>query len=71
MDFSDIMLLLVLCCLWITPSSFALEFKYHNSVQVGQYLTEVSRNYSDITYLHSIGQSVEALTAVCWSPKAL
>ncbi|KAG9280468.1 carboxypeptidase M [Astyanax mexicanus] len=53
------MLLLVLCCLWITPSSFALEFKYHNSVQVGQYLTEVSRNYSDITYLHSIGQSVE------------
>ncbi|XP_072530226.1 carboxypeptidase M isoform X1 [Salminus brasiliensis] len=53
------MLFPVLFCLWITPSSFGLEFRYHNSVQVGQYLTEVSKNYSDFTHLHSIGQSVE------------
>ncbi|KAI4887335.1 hypothetical protein NFI96_025827 [Prochilodus magdalenae] len=39
--------------------NLGLEFRYHNSVEVGQYLREVSKTYSKFTYLHSIGQSVE------------
>ncbi|XP_017563095.1 carboxypeptidase M [Pygocentrus nattereri] len=53
------MLFLVLCCFWLTPAGFGLEFRYHNSAEVEQYLREVSRNYSSFTHLHSIGHSVE------------
>lgn len=41
------------------PLVQALEFRYHNSAEVEQYLHEISQNYSGITHLHSIGQSVE------------
>ncbi|XP_028809541.1 carboxypeptidase M isoform X1 [Denticeps clupeoides] len=36
-----------------------LELRYHNSVEVEKYLTEISQNYSDFTHLYSIGKSVE------------
>ncbi|GAA6083913.1 carboxypeptidase M isoform X1, partial [Tachysurus ichikawai] len=41
------------------PLGQALEFQYHNTAQVEQYLHEISKNYSSITHLHSIGQTVE------------
>lgn len=41
------------------PLGQALEFRYHNTTEVEQYLKEISHNYSSITHLHSIGQSVE------------
>ncbi|XP_047660327.1 carboxypeptidase M isoform X1 [Tachysurus fulvidraco] len=41
------------------PLGQALEFQYHNTAQVEQYLREISKNYSSITHLHSIGQTVE------------
>ncbi|MCI4388985.1 hypothetical protein PGIGA_G00092440 [Pangasianodon gigas] len=41
------------------PLGQALEFRYHNTTQVEQYLHEISKNYSSITHLHSIGLSVE------------
>ncbi|KAK3518100.1 hypothetical protein QTP70_033322 [Hemibagrus guttatus] len=56
------MLLLVL--FWVSlvlPLGQALEFQYHSTAQVEQYLHEISKNYSSITHLHSIGQSVEAV----------
>ncbi|KAF5897149.1 carboxypeptidase M, partial [Clarias magur] len=43
----------------VVPLGQALEFQYHNTAQVEQYLHEISRKYSSITHLHSIGQSVE------------
>ncbi|XP_048872934.1 carboxypeptidase M [Brienomyrus brachyistius] len=36
-----------------------LEFRYHNSTEVEEYLKAVHRNYSSLTHLHSIGKSVE------------
>ncbi|XP_060759010.1 carboxypeptidase M isoform X3 [Neoarius graeffei] len=41
------------------PLGQALEFRYHSTTQVEQYLHEISKNYSSITHLHSIGLSVE------------
>ncbi|XP_058273372.1 carboxypeptidase M isoform X4 [Hemibagrus wyckioides] len=41
------------------PLGQTLEFQYHNTAQMEQYLHEISKNYSSITHLHSIGQSVE------------
>ncbi|XP_053506422.1 carboxypeptidase M isoform X1 [Ictalurus furcatus] len=43
----------------VVPLGQALEFRYHNTAQVEQYLHEISKNYSSITHLHSIGLSVE------------
>ncbi|XP_076849859.1 carboxypeptidase M [Brachyhypopomus gauderio] len=43
----------------LVSSGLGLEFRYHNSVQVQQYLKDISANYSDFTHLHSIGRSVE------------
>ncbi|XP_073723233.1 carboxypeptidase M [Misgurnus anguillicaudatus] len=43
---------------WL-PSAHSLEFRYHNSVEVEQYLKNTTKMYPSITYLHSIGQSVE------------
>ncbi|XP_066525488.1 carboxypeptidase M [Hoplias malabaricus] len=53
------MLFLTLFSFWITPLSFGLEFQYHNSTEVEQYLRGINRNFSHITHLHSIGKSVE------------
>ncbi|KAG2469388.1 CBPM Carboxypeptidase, partial [Polypterus senegalus] len=39
----------------------ALDFQYHNSKQVADFLSAVSRNYSSFTYLHSIGKSVQGI----------
>lgn len=43
---------------WL-PSAHGLEFRYHNSVEIEQYLKNTTKTYPSITYLHSIGQSVE------------
>ncbi|XP_062867094.1 carboxypeptidase M-like [Trichomycterus rosablanca] len=56
------MLQLVLFWFWFclsVPLARALEFRYHNSTQLEQYLHEINKNFSSITHLHSIGQSVE------------
>ncbi|TSK13154.1 Carboxypeptidase M [Bagarius yarrelli] len=45
----------------VMPMAGALEFQYHNTTQVEQYLQEINKNYPSITHLHSIGQSVEAV----------
>ncbi|TRY95418.1 hypothetical protein DNTS_031675, partial [Danionella cerebrum] len=50
-------LLLFICC-WLS-SIHALEFRYHNTVEMEQYLRQINRTFPDITHLHSIGQSVE------------
>lgn len=47
---------------WL-PSAHGLIFRYHNSVEIEQYLKGISSTYPSITYLHSIGQSVEGKTA--------
>ncbi|XP_036376266.1 carboxypeptidase M [Megalops cyprinoides] len=57
------MRLLPLClCLWlqawVSPCR-GLEFRYHNSAEVEQYLKAVNKNHSSFTHLHSIGKSVE------------
>ncbi|KAF7694075.1 carboxypeptidase M isoform X1 [Silurus meridionalis] len=44
---------------FLVPLNHALEFQYHNTAQVERYLYEISKNYSSITHLHSIGRSVE------------
>lgn len=36
-----------------------LEFRYHNSVEVEDYLRYINRTFPDFTHLHSIGKSVE------------
>lgn len=46
-------------CLLFCSSADALEFRYHNTVQMEQYLKDVNKMYPHITHLHSIGQSVE------------
>ncbi|KAM8971979.1 carboxypeptidase M [Pelodytes ibericus] len=47
-------------CLGVLPTFVtSLDFKYHNSEQLGTYLKTVSATYPAITYLHSIGKSVE------------
>ncbi|XP_051974454.1 carboxypeptidase M [Xyrauchen texanus] len=43
---------------WLS-STHSLEFRYHNTVEIEQYLKDINRTYPNITYLHSIGQSVE------------
>lgn len=60
------MLVFTLCLyLWSWLSSIhGLEFRYHNSVEMEQYLKDISRTYPEITHLHSIGQSVEGKTTV-------
>ncbi|KAJ8373499.1 hypothetical protein SKAU_G00040790 [Synaphobranchus kaupii] len=49
-------------CLWLgawVSTASGLDFRYHNTVEVEQYLKAVNRNYSSLTHLHSIGKSVE------------
>lgn len=60
------MLVFTLCLyLWSWLSSIhGLEFRYHNSVEMEQYLKDINRTYPEITHLHSIGQSVEGKTTV-------
>lgn len=55
------MFVFTLCLfLWSWLSSIhSLEFRYHNSVEMGQYLKDINEKFPDITHLHSIGQSVE------------
>ncbi|XP_056103490.1 carboxypeptidase M isoform X1 [Rhinichthys klamathensis goyatoka] len=55
------MFVFTLCLsLWSWMSSIhGLDFRYHNSVEMEQYLKDVNRTYPEITHLHSIGQSVE------------
>ncbi|XP_048013345.1 carboxypeptidase M isoform X1 [Megalobrama amblycephala] len=55
------MLVFTLCLyLWSWLSSIhGLEFRYHNSVEMEQYLKDINRTFPEITHLHSIGQSVE------------
>ncbi|XP_051547209.1 carboxypeptidase M-like isoform X1 [Myxocyprinus asiaticus] len=43
---------------WLS-STHTLEFRYHNTVEIEQYLKDINRTYPNITYLHSIGQSVQ------------
>ncbi|XP_030638542.1 carboxypeptidase M [Chanos chanos] len=43
---------------WVS-SARGLEFRYHNSIEVEQYLKTVNRNHPEFTHLHSIGKSVE------------
>ncbi|KAG9342631.1 hypothetical protein JZ751_016068, partial [Albula glossodonta] len=50
-------------CLWLgawVSTTSGLDFRYHNTVEIEQYLKAVNRNYSSFTHLHSIGKSVEA-----------
>ncbi|XP_048864949.1 carboxypeptidase M-like [Brienomyrus brachyistius] len=42
--------------LWLIPG---LQFRYHNTVEMEQYLKSVIKNYPSFTHLHSIGKSVE------------
>ncbi|KAJ8249754.1 hypothetical protein COCON_G00229700 [Conger conger] len=60
---TQMMVLFTSClCLWLgawVSTASGLDFRYHNSVEVEQYLKAVNRNYSSLTYLHSIGKSVE------------
>ncbi|XP_016394180.1 carboxypeptidase M-like isoform X1 [Sinocyclocheilus rhinocerous] len=55
------MFVFTLCLfLWSWLSSIhGLEFGYHNSMEMEQYLKDINRTLPDITHLHSIGQSVE------------
>ncbi|XP_016313983.1 carboxypeptidase M-like isoform X1 [Sinocyclocheilus anshuiensis] len=55
------MFVFMLCLfLWSWLSSIhGLEFHYHNSMEMEQYLKDINRTLPDITHLHSIGQSVE------------
>ncbi|KAL0195827.1 hypothetical protein M9458_009399, partial [Cirrhinus mrigala] len=55
------MFVFALCLfLWSWLSSIhGLEFRYHNSVEMEQYLKDINKTFPDITHLHSIGQSVE------------
>ncbi|KAI1882043.1 hypothetical protein AGOR_G00246630 [Albula goreensis] len=49
-------------CLWLgawVSTTSGLDFRYHNTVEIEQYLKAVNRNYSSFTHLHSIGKSVE------------
>lgn len=46
-------------CLLLCSSIDALEFRYHNTEEMEQYLKDINRTYPHITHLHSIGQSVE------------
>ncbi|KAJ8245284.1 hypothetical protein GJAV_G00269090 [Gymnothorax javanicus] len=43
---------------WVS-TAIGLDFRYHNSVEVEQYLKAIHRNYSSLTHLHSIGKSEE------------
>lgn len=43
---------------WL-PTAHGLVFRYDNSVEIEQYLKGINSTYPNITYLHSIGQSVE------------
>nr|XP_023668389.1 carboxypeptidase M-like isoform X2 [Paramormyrops kingsleyae] len=48
--------LLFWASLWLIPG---LQFRYHNTVEMEQYLKSVIDNYPSFTHLHSIGKSVE------------
>lgn len=54
-------MLLVRCFYLVTLMAVftGLEFRYHNSVEVEEYLRYINRTFSDFTHLHSIGKSVE------------
>ncbi|KAL4660258.1 carboxypeptidase M [Arapaima gigas] len=52
-------LMLFLCLGTLVSRASSLEFRYHNTAEVQEYLKAVNRNYSSITHLHSIGKSVE------------
>ncbi|XP_066579909.1 carboxypeptidase M isoform X2 [Amia ocellicauda] len=53
------LLLLCVCFGTLTSSVLGLDFRYQNTREVEEYLKAVNKNYSSITYLHSIGKSVE------------
>ncbi|KAK1790587.1 hypothetical protein P4O66_014463 [Electrophorus voltai] len=46
----------------LLSSGCGLEFRYHNTAQVEQYLQGISKDYPGFTHLHSIGRSVEGCT---------
>ncbi|XP_018111458.1 carboxypeptidase M isoform X2 [Xenopus laevis] len=48
------------CCffLGVTTVLCSLDFTYHDNKAVENYLKAINKNYSSITYLHSIGASV-------------
>ncbi|XP_041442281.1 carboxypeptidase M isoform X2 [Xenopus laevis] len=50
----------VKCCffLGVTTVLCSLDFNYHDNKAVENYLKDINKNYSSITYLHSIGSSV-------------
>ncbi|KAM4748863.1 carboxypeptidase M [Rhinophrynus dorsalis] len=55
-------LMVVESCLWlgVIPALIqSLDFTYHNSQELENYLKNLSTSYPAITYLHSIGKSVE------------
>ncbi|XP_063783568.1 carboxypeptidase M [Pseudophryne corroboree] len=48
-----------ICLAGLRLSSQSLDFSYHNSQQMESVLKDFNTNYPAITYLHSIGKSVE------------
>ncbi|KAM9311686.1 carboxypeptidase M [Gastrophryne carolinensis] len=54
--------LVLLVCIWLEVVPFSIEslnFSYHNSVQLESVLKDFASKYPAITYLHSIGKSVQ------------
>ncbi|KAI3367059.1 hypothetical protein L3Q82_009260, partial [Scortum barcoo] len=51
-------LLLFLLPFFILPFASTLEFRYHNNLEIEQYLLQINASNPDITHLYSIGQSV-------------
>lgn len=45
--------------IWLRVFAQSLDFSYHNSVQLETTLKDFNANYPAITYLHSIGKSVQ------------
>lgn len=49
----------------VLPCVLTLEFRYHNNLEIEQYLHQINASNSDITYLYSIGQSVKGNNYRC------
>ena len=60
--------------LWLgllMPAVAALDFSYHHQPEMEAFLKNVAQNYSSITYLHSIGKSVQGRVRLLYFPKPL
>lgn len=60
--------------LWLgllLPVIAALDFSYHHQPEMEEFLKSISQNYSSITHLHSIGESVEGRVRFVYFPKPL